>query len=47
MLRRFLTTSVLAGLTSAVLGNEYRLACEAVAVVMSNASDVYYPGRCE
>ena len=45
MLRRFLAVSVLAGLTSTVIANEYNLACEVVGAVISDASNLYYPGK--
>jgi len=32
-------------LGSATIGNEYRPACEAVGVAISDASKIYYPGE--
>ena len=47
MFSHFLTISTLVGLTFAVVGEDYRPACEAVAAAMSDASQVYYPGEHE
>ena len=44
MLSRFLTIPALAGLAFGTTGKEYLLACKAVERVISNASEVYYPG---
>jgi len=44
MFSRLLTIPALAGLALAI-GEEYRPACEAVEVAISNASKVYYPGE--
>lgn len=46
ILSRLLTISALAGpLVFATAGNEYHKACEAAEAVMSDASNVYYPGN--
>ena len=47
MLTRFPTILVLAGMASATISNQYRLACQAVEAAISNASGVYYPGERE
>ena len=44
MVSHLLTILALTGLGSATIGNEYRLACKAVEVAISHASEVYYPG---
>ena len=44
LLSSFLTVSALAGLALAAT-EEYRAACKAVETVISNASNVYYPGE--
>ena len=46
-LGRFLAVSAYAGLAFASTSDTYRLACQAVEVAISNASNVYYPGECE
>jgi len=45
MLSRLLTIPALTGLTLLTIGDEYRQACKAVEVAISNASEVYYPGE--
>lgn len=39
--------SLITGLVSTLIGNEYDHACRAVKAAISDASDVYYPGKCE
>jgi len=45
MLSRLLTVLALTGLGFAAIGDEYRPACKAVEVAISNASRVYYAGE--
>jgi len=45
MLNYLLTVLALTGQRPVTIGNEYRLACKAVEVAISNASNVYYPGE--
>jgi hypothetical protein len=47
LLSPFLTVSALAGLALATTNEEYCAACKAVETVISNASNVYYPGENE
>lgn len=44
MFGHLLSILALAGLALTAIGEEYRPACEAVEVAISNASKVYYPG---
>jgi len=45
MLGRLLTISALAGLAFSAVGDGYHHACKAVEAAISNASEVYYPGK--
>ena len=45
VLSPFLTVSALAGLALAATSKDCHAACKAVEIVISNASNVYYPGE--
>jgi len=47
MLSRFLAILPLVGLAFATLDEWYGLVCQVVEVAISNASNVYYPGKSE